>query len=340
MSSKNVVALVALCVSAFTSVAKTEAEGSNAPDDEYATYGVHNDSHSDLCSRANCIYLRSKGEPTDPIYPRYWTSHWAMYRVFNRYQDNPPPYDGKPPDSLQEGKDYETTWGVSYYDSTWVGPTGTGAMEEDYDKSCLPIFPIPNNYSCSFISLGSAAFFVTYDDRPSWMPRVCLFSPHNPPPEQDFIKHLPYSKQDSVRLNNRVQAYAFWIGEDGKPMQTGVTPDQTVNRGIMFGYAFDTQPTADRLDKTVAPYRHPQSFYFSGMPYMPQVPLPNAPIISQNYTDFAMIKPERAATWAKVEGLNPKSLPKCQLYNPPSSARVGAKPAEPGISAPRSAERN
>jgi hypothetical protein len=213
-------------------------------------------------------------------------------------------------------------------------------MEEDYDKSCLPIFPMANNYSCSFISLGSTAFFVTYDDRPSWMPPVCLFSPRNPPPERDFIKHLPYSQQDSGRLDNRVQAYAFWIGEDGKPMQTGVIPDRTLNRGILFGYAFDSQPTVDRRDKTAAPYRHPHSFYFSGMPYMPDVPLPNAPIISQNYTDFAMIKPERAATWAKVEELDPKSVPKCQLYNPPSSARVGAKPAAPGNSAPRSAERN
>jgi hypothetical protein len=109
---KIAVVLIALCLSAFASVAKSDTEEpSHASDDIYATYGVHNDSHLDLCPRANCIYQRSTAEPTDPIYPRYWTSHWAMYRVFNRYQDNPPPYDGKPPNSLQEGKVYVTTWG-------------------------------------------------------------------------------------------------------------------------------------------------------------------------------------------------------------------------------------
>jgi hypothetical protein len=76
-----------------------------------------------------------------------------MYRVFNHFKDYPPPYDGKPPAPLEEGKDYQTTWGASYYDSTWMGPIGNGAMEEDYEKACLPIFPIPNNYSCSVISL-------------------------------------------------------------------------------------------------------------------------------------------------------------------------------------------
>jgi hypothetical protein len=101
-------------------------------------------------------------------------------------------------------------------------------------------------------------------------------------------------------------------------MQTGVSPDQTANGGIMFGYAFDVRPTPDRIDKTAPPYRHPQSFFFSGMPQLPKVPLPNAPIVSQNYTDFAMIKPAAAVTWAKVTGLDPKALPKCRLYDPPS----------------------
>jgi hypothetical protein len=242
-----------------------------------------------------------------------------MYRVFNHYKDNPPPYDAKPPASLQEGTDYQTSWGTSYYDSTWTGPAGKGAMEEDYDKTCLPIFPFANNYSCSFISLGSIAYFLTYDDRPPWMPPVCLFSPRNPPPARDFIRHLPYSRADSRRLGGRVQAYAFWVGQDGKPIQTGASPDQTASHGILFGYAFDASPTPDRVDKGAPPYRHPQSFYFSGVPYLSDVPLPNAPIISQNYTDFAMIKPDRAVTWAKVETLDTRSLPKCQLFNPPSS---------------------
>jgi hypothetical protein len=87
----------------------------------------------------------------------------------------------------------------------------------------------------------------------------------------------------------------------------------------MFGYAFDSQPTPDRVDHGAAPYRHPHSFYFSGMPYLPQVPLPNAPIISQNYADFAMIKPNPSNTWAKVQALDPRSLPKCQLFKPPKS---------------------
>ncbi|MGL1446916.1 hypothetical protein ACSTIZ_00215, partial [Vibrio parahaemolyticus] len=72
---------------------------------------------------------------------------------------------------------------------------------EHYEKKCLPIFPMENNYSCSFISLGPIAFFVTYDDRPKDMPKVCLFSPLNHPPARDFIKHLPYSLGDSMRTN-------------------------------------------------------------------------------------------------------------------------------------------
>ncbi len=100
-------------------------------------------------------------------------------------------------------------------------------------------------------------------------------------------------------------------------MQIGVSPDQTDAEGVMFGYAFDARPTPDRVDHLAAPYRHPHSFYFSGVPYLPRVPSPNAPIISQNYTDFAMVKPDPAATWAKVRELDPARLPKCQLFRPP-----------------------
>jgi hypothetical protein len=302
----------------LASVTNGSAPGN--PDDVFPTYGVHNDSHPDRCARANCLYSRNPGEPSDPLYPPYWSSRWVMYRVYNHYQDAPPPYDKKPPAPLVEGHDYEATWGTSFYDSTWVGPTGTGAMEEDYEKACLPIFPIANHYSCSIISLGALAYFVTYDDRPSWMPPVCLFSPRNPPPTRDFIKHLPYSATDSERLQKRVQAYGFWTAASGRPMQVGVSPDQTQSGGVMFGYAFDSQATPDRVDASAAPYRHPNSFYFSGMPYLPQAPLPNAPIISQNYTNFAMIKPIPAKTWAKVQGIDPASLPKCQLFNPPKTA--------------------
>ena len=163
-----------------------------APDNVYATYGVHNDSNRNDCADPRtCTYTRSAGEPSDPLYPPYWTSRWAMYRVFNNYSTHLPPYDGKPPAPLVEGTDYQLSWGTTYYDSEWQGVQGKGAMEEHYEKFCLPIFPIANNYTCSFISLGDVAFFVTYDDRPSWMPPVCLFSPRNHPPARDFIKHLP-----------------------------------------------------------------------------------------------------------------------------------------------------
>jgi hypothetical protein len=239
-----------------------------------------------------------------------------MYRVFNNYQKYPPPYDKKPPAALKEGTDYQTSSGVTYYDSTWVGPGAKGAMMEHYDKSCLPIFPVANNYTCSFISLGDITFFVASDDRPAWMPPVCLFSPKNHPPEREFIKHLPYSKGDSERLGLKAQGYSFWVGQDGKPMQTGVSPDRTADEGILFGYAFDATPTPDRVDKASPPYRHPLSFYFSGYPLEPA----NAPIVSQNYTDFAMIRPDAATTWAQVSGLDPKALPRCQLFDPPAAA--------------------
>jgi hypothetical protein len=214
-----------------------------------------------------------------------------------------------------EGRDYEASSGTTFYDSTWNG--GRGAMMEYYDKRCLPIFPLPNNYTCAFISLGDTAFFVTYDaDRPEGMPPVCLFSPRNHPPRRDFIKHLPYSQGDSDRLGGRVQGYSFWVDHaTGKPIQTGVSPDRTQDGAIMFGYAFNSQATPDRVEKTVAPYRHPQSFYFSGFPVAPA----NAPIVSQNYTNFAMVRPDPAKTWAQVSGLDPKTLPRCQLFEPPSS---------------------
>src|SRR5271165_3996062 len=150
-------------------LAVTTIPAASQPADVYATYGVHSDAHADVCATPTCVYARKPGEPTDPLYPLYWTSHWAMYRVFNKYQAYPPPYSGKPPPALKDGLDYQTSWGATYYDSTWSGPSGHGAMEERYEKYCLPIFPIPNNYSCAFVSLGEVAFFVTYDDRPSWM---------------------------------------------------------------------------------------------------------------------------------------------------------------------------
>jgi hypothetical protein len=194
-------------------------------------------------------------------------------------------------------------------------------MMEHYEGRCLPIFPTSNRFSCSFISLGDTAFFVTYNqDRPKGMPPVCLFSPLNHPPRPDFISHLPYSPGDSSRLGNRVQGYSFWVdGASGKPIQVGVIPDRTKDQAIMFGYAFSSKPAPDRADRSAKPYRHPQSFYFSGYPMAPA----DAPIVSQNYTNFAMVRPNPKTTWDLVNELDPKSLPQCQLFDPPT-APLGA----------------
>ncbi|WP_198956117.1 hypothetical protein [Archangium sp. Cb G35] len=315
---------LALSLGGFAcSKSATRADGD--ADDVYATYGVHNSSHASECANRQCEYTRGPGEPANPVYPEYWTSNWTMYRVFNNYETHLPPYDGKPPAPLVEGQDYEVSYGTTYYDSTWNG--GQGAMMEHYEKRCLPIFPLPSNYTCSFISLGDTAFFVTYDsDRPEGMPPVCLFSPRNHPPRRDFVKHLPYSQGDSAQLGGRVQGYSFWVDHaTGKPIQTGASPDQTQAGGILFGYAFDSTATPDRVDTAAPPYRHPQSFYFSGYPVAPA----NAPIVSQNYTDFAMIRPDPAKTWDQVSGLDPKTLPRCQLFDPPNTPNALLKSGKP-----------
>ena len=311
--------MLALCLVAVSAKAQQ-------PADVYSTYGVHNPPADSNCANPDCVYVRQPGEPTDPHYPPFWSSNWYMYRVFQGYAENPPPYDGAPPPALRPGVDYEISRGATYYDSTWKGSSGNGAMMEHYEDLCLPIFPLPNGYTCSFISLGDLAFFVTYDDRPSWMPRVCLFSPVNHPPALDFIKHLPYSSGDSARLGNRVQGYSFWTDpQSGKPVQTGVSPDRTKDGLIMFGYAFMSKPEPDRADPAAPPYRHPQSFYFSGFPAPPA----NAPIVSQNYTNFAMVKPEPKKTWDLVSGLDPHTLPLCQLFNPPQNLMGAAAKRAP-----------
>lgn len=295
--------------------AETDADNGLSGNDIYATYGVHNPPGATKggCANRSCRYVRGPGEPTDPLYPPFWQSRWTMYRVYEGYQDHPPPYSGRPP----AGTQYETSFGASYYDATWRGPSGEGAMMEHYERRCLPIFPIPNNFTCSFISLGNTAFFVTYEaDRPAGMPPVCLFSRWNHPPRRDFVSHLPYARSDSERLGTGAQAYSFWVSAapPGQPMQTGASPDQTDNGGILFGYAF--APRRGALQ--------PQSFYFSGYPLPPA----NAPIVSQNYTDWAPTRPDPARTWDQVSGLDPATLPACQLFDPPPNTRlVGATPA-------------
>ena len=285
------------------------ATGDYDDDAIYATYGVHNPPGASPCASADCSYAGQEGRPPDPIYPPYWESEWTMYRVFGNYAGALPPYNGPPP-SLTPGIDYEVSYGATYYDSTWTGASGEGAMMEFYDKRSLPIFPgTPNDFTSAFISLGDTAFFLTYDvDRPKGMPPVCLFSPLNHPPRPDFIKHLPWSPQDSAQLGGGAQAYSFWIGEDGKPFQTGVKPDQTGNNGIMFGYAF--APVGDTM--------LPQSFFFSGFPLNP----PNAPFVSQNYQNFRVTKPDPQSTWDLVNKLDPAKLPTCQLMRAPGAAVV------------------
>ncbi|ROZ76207.1 hypothetical protein [Ramlibacter sp. WS9] len=245
----------------------------------YYTGGVHNDKNCKPPSK--CIYPRKAGEPTDPLYPKWWTSEWTMYRVFNNYDKYPPPY-ASPPAGLTPA-DYQVSYGATYYDSTYLpaDKDGTGAMMEHYEKFCLPIFPMANNFSCSFVSLGNKAWFLRYEDRPAGTPACCQFSLHNHPPRRDFIKHLPYNPQQSTHLDGTIQAYSREVGP----------------QKILFGYAFNKTATSDDPSNAKSPkYRHPQSFFFSGYPATP----PDAPIVSQNYTNFRADKPNPLKTWARV----------------------------------------
>jgi hypothetical protein len=275
----------------------------------YQTYGTHNAPQDSPCAVQGCVYPRDPGDPPDPVWPEFWQSGWTMYRVYSGYQDNPPPYPGEPPAALVEGTDYQASQGATFYDSTWRSASGEGAMMERYDNLCLPIFPIENAYSCAFVSLGDTAYFLAGEGRPSWMPRVCLFSPENHPPRRDFISHLPYSAADSARIGAGGQGYSFWVSAaDGRVMQAGASPDRTADGGILFGYGFQADASGTVL---------PQSFYFSGYPLAPA----NAPIVSQNYTGFAATQPP-PGTWADVAGLDPDTLPRCQLFDPPEAAQA------------------
>lgn len=245
----------------------------------YYTGGVHNDKGCQPPQR--CIHTRKPGEPSDPLFPKWWTSEWTMYRVFANQDKFPPPY-ASPPEGLTPA-DYQVSYGASHYDSTYrpADKDGHGAMMEHYDKFCLPIFPSANNYTCSFVSLGNKAYFLRYDDRPAGTPQCCQFSLHNHPPRRDFIKHLPYNARQSGHLGGSIQAYSRVVGQ----------------QKILFGYAFYKTATSDNPSDPKAPrYRHPQSFFFSGYPLAP----PDAPIVSQNYTNFRADRPDPAKTWDRV----------------------------------------
>lgn len=299
--------------------ATAERVGDAAGGPVYATYGVHNDPSASPCQARDCTYRRGAGEPSDPAYPEYWVSDWTMYRVYGaNWRDFPPPYRGSPPAALADGADYETSYGTTYYDSTWSGASGQGAMMEHYEKRCLPIFPISNDYTCSFISLGDAAFFVTYEgDRPAGMPPVCAFSKFNHPPRRDFIKHLPYSRGDSSAIGAGGQGYSFWIkAAGGAVTQSGVRPVPAYDPDdpqILFGYGFQERGGTQL----------PQSFYFSGVAQLDGMKEGEffAPFVSQNYTDFEVRKPDPARTWDRVAKLDIDDLPQCQLFDPPKGVR-------------------
>jgi len=78
---------------------------------------------------------------------------------------------------------------------------GTGAMMEHYyEKFCLPIFPMSNNYTCSFVSLGQQSLFLcVYDDRPPNTAAMLPVLAEEPSAATRFSsKHLPYSPVDSA----------------------------------------------------------------------------------------------------------------------------------------------
>lgn len=277
----------------------------------YSTKGVHNPCG---CGADECVEKRAPTDPPDPVYPSHWTAAWTMFRVFNGYETNLPPY-ADPPQGLQEGRDYEVSYGATYYDNDYIPADrdGSGAMMEHYDKRCLPIFPLSNHFTCSFISLGNKAYFLTYPgDRPAGMPPCCLFSPYNHPPRPDFIKHLPYSAEDSAHLGNSLQAYRYIAPGPG-------------GAGIWFAYGFYKDRWLDPDKK----YLLPQSFYFSGSPTSP----PDAPFVSQNYSSFRIEAPDPGKTWDLVKTMCPARPPACQLFDPPSAAAPAAPAAVPAVPA-------
>jgi hypothetical protein len=189
--------------------AASDAEETPRERHQYYTRGVHNDVGCDPPER--CIAKRAPGQPSDPLYPAYWTSEWTMYRVFDGYKEHPPPY-GSPPSGL-EPSDYEVSYGASYYDSEYIpaDKDGSGAMMEHYVDRCLPIFPGSNHYTCSFVSLGNKAYFLRYENITADTPACCQFSLDNHPPRRDFIKHLPYDAKQSAHLGNTLQAYSIVV---------------------------------------------------------------------------------------------------------------------------------
>lgn len=329
----SLVLLMLLLCSVFAATAAPRGKGQTpAQRHTYYTGGVHND--LGCIPPQRCIYKRKPGEPTDPQYPEHWVSTWTMYRVFANYERFPPPY-ASPPAGLTPA-DYQVSYGASYYDAGYAPANGDGhgAMMEYYDRYCLPIFPSANNFSCAFVSLGDAAYFLRYADRPKGTPACCRFSPKNHPPRRDFIKHLPYDAARSAHLGGMIQAYAREIGP----------------QKILFGYAFWREETSDDpVDPAAPKYRHPQSFFFSGSPTDP----PDAPIVSQNYTSFRAQRPDPAQTWDQVARMCPAEPEWCCLFaddcpdrqrtrarGAPEASWADLQPAEAGAREAGSSERD
>lgn len=296
--------LPATAIAAGLDVTKADSDDDPPPEKTapkiYATFGVHNPPSYSPCNEFDCLERRPEGAPSDPLFPPQWISDWVMYTVHDGYQNSPPPY---PMEIESVGiTDYTKSHGTTYYDGTFSHPlhSGEGAMMEFYKERCLPIFPIENDFTCAFVSLGNTAYFLTPDEssRPEGMPACCLFSPLNHPPRRDFIKHLPYNSADSARLPN-VQAYSL----------------RTPGSGILFGYAFNTTYTKDDAENRTEDeaYRHPNQFYFSGYPGKPA----RAPIVTQIYTNFQSVPPNATETWDMVGQMcTAQPLPKCALFNP------------------------
>ena len=283
----------------MANAAGLEVEDQGPVDPVYPTFGVHNPpEYTQGCAQPDCLVRRGPGAPSDPLFPLQWVSDWTMYRVFRNYEDHPPPY-ASPPEGLVEDEDYTVSSGTTSYDSTYSDDNGSGAMMEFYQDYCLPIFPIDAHYTCAFISLGNIAYFLTFEkDRPKDMPACCRFSNLNPPPRRDFVKHLPWDEARSAQLPD-TQAYALTTpGPDGAP--------------ILFGYAFQSVWREDPDAPGEGAYRHPSSFFFSGTPTDP----PNAPIVSQNYTNFSARKPDPSKTWDLVGQQCTGEIPWCKLFDP------------------------
>jgi hypothetical protein len=125
----------------------------------------------------------------------------------------------------------------------------------------------------------------------------------NHPPKRDFVKHLRYDRNRSSLLDYSVQAYSnLKIDQDG----------------ILFGYAFYSDATSDFYNTSLPPYKHPQSFYFSGDPDF-------APMVTQNFMNFRAERP-RNQVWQEVIEKCPPQPEWCCLFDSDCNVPKGQSP--------------